>query len=208
MDSDRHRQLLGHTDDCQPRHRRRQSRHRKHLLVDLDLQQVPQANASLKPTTTPPPAPATLKLPPTIRQKTCGTPPFPGTSTVARTQPKQQAARADVAPAGSLIRRVPSCRKANLLPSVSPMAGFGADLPSACPSDTYASSAPHSRAAGVPAAVTQKPGCRYLDDGYLCYGIPPFIVHRTRIRSAQRVPAGPAAIEVRTTYTRARNAAR
>ncbi|WP_243059403.1 arylsulfatase [Nocardioides sp. SR21] len=40
----------------------------------------------------------------------------------------------------------------------------------------------------------------YLDDGYLCYEYNLFILQRTKIRSADRLPAGRTQIEVRTVY--------
>ena len=40
----------------------------------------------------------------------------------------------------------------------------------------------------------------YLDDGYLCYEYNLFIIMRTKIRSEQRLPAGPATIEISTEY--------
>ncbi len=46
----------------------------------------------------------------------------------------------------------------------------------------------------------------YLDDGYLCYEYNTFIVHRTKIRSAERLPAGRAEIVVETGYVEARPA--
>ncbi len=44
----------------------------------------------------------------------------------------------------------------------------------------------------------------YLDDGYLCYEYNLFIVMRTKIRSAQRLAAGRAKIEISTEYAEAR----
>ncbi|MDZ5662281.1 arylsulfatase [Nocardioides sp. S-58] len=44
----------------------------------------------------------------------------------------------------------------------------------------------------------------YVDDGYLCYEYNLFIVMRTKIRSAERVPAGRATIEVETAYAEPR----
>ncbi|WP_337749676.1 arylsulfatase [Microbacterium sp. B19(2022)] len=46
----------------------------------------------------------------------------------------------------------------------------------------------------------------YLDDGYLCYEYNTFIVHRTKIRSVERLPAGRAEIVVETSYLEARPA--
>jgi arylsulfatase len=40
----------------------------------------------------------------------------------------------------------------------------------------------------------------YLDDGYLCYEYNLFIIMRTKIRSQQRLPSGPAKIEISTEY--------
>lgn len=40
----------------------------------------------------------------------------------------------------------------------------------------------------------------YLDDGYLCYEYNTFIVHRAKIRSSERLPAGRAEIVVETGY--------
>jgi hypothetical protein len=40
----------------------------------------------------------------------------------------------------------------------------------------------------------------YLDDGYLCYEYNLFIIMRTKIRSEQRLPAGPANIHISTEY--------
>ena len=40
----------------------------------------------------------------------------------------------------------------------------------------------------------------YLDDGYLCYEYNLFILQRTKIRSAEPLPAGPAIIEIETAY--------
>ena len=40
----------------------------------------------------------------------------------------------------------------------------------------------------------------YLDDGYLCYEYNLFIIMRTKIRSEERLPAGPAKIEISTEY--------
>jgi arylsulfatase len=41
----------------------------------------------------------------------------------------------------------------------------------------------------------------YVDDGYLCYEYNLFIVMRTKIRSEQRLPAGPATIAIHTAFT-------
>jgi len=40
----------------------------------------------------------------------------------------------------------------------------------------------------------------YLDDGHLCYEYNLFIIQRTKLRSEQRLPAGPAKIEISTEY--------
>jgi hypothetical protein len=40
----------------------------------------------------------------------------------------------------------------------------------------------------------------YLDDGYLCYEYNLFIIMRTKIRSEQRLPSGPARVEISTEY--------
>jgi arylsulfatase len=40
----------------------------------------------------------------------------------------------------------------------------------------------------------------YLDDGYLCYEYNLFIIQRTKVRCEERLPAGPARIEVSTEY--------
>jgi hypothetical protein len=40
----------------------------------------------------------------------------------------------------------------------------------------------------------------YLDDGYFCYEYNLFIIMRTKIRSEERVPAGPANIQISTEY--------
>jgi arylsulfatase len=40
----------------------------------------------------------------------------------------------------------------------------------------------------------------YLDDGYLCYEYNLFIIMRTKLRSEERLPAGPARIEISTDY--------
>jgi arylsulfatase A-like enzyme len=40
----------------------------------------------------------------------------------------------------------------------------------------------------------------YMDDGYLCYEYNLFIIMRTKIRSQQRLPAGPATISISTEY--------
>ena len=42
----------------------------------------------------------------------------------------------------------------------------------------------------------------YLDDGYLCFEYNLFILMRTKIRSEQRLPAGPATIKVATEVPR------
>jgi arylsulfatase len=44
----------------------------------------------------------------------------------------------------------------------------------------------------------------YVDDGYLCYEYNLFIVMRTKIRSAEQIPAGPATIEIETGYAEPR----
>jgi arylsulfatase len=46
----------------------------------------------------------------------------------------------------------------------------------------------------------------YLDDGRLCYEYNTFIVMRTKIRSRDKLPAGPSTIVVETTYAEARPA--
>jgi arylsulfatase len=46
----------------------------------------------------------------------------------------------------------------------------------------------------------------YLDDGYLCYEYNLFILSRTKIRSAEALPAGPATITVATRYAEVRPA--
>jgi arylsulfatase len=46
----------------------------------------------------------------------------------------------------------------------------------------------------------------YLDDGYLCYEYNLFILSRTKIRSAEPLPAGPATITVTTRYAEVRPA--
>ena len=43
----------------------------------------------------------------------------------------------------------------------------------------------------------------YLDDGYLCYEYNLFIISRTKIRSAAKLPAGPTTIVVETSLCRA-----
>ena len=48
----------------------------------------------------------------------------------------------------------------------------------------------------------------YLDDGNLCYEYNLFIIQRTKIRSEQPLPAGPAKIEIATEYAEASPAAR
>ena len=40
----------------------------------------------------------------------------------------------------------------------------------------------------------------HLDDGHLCYEYNLFIIQRTKLRSEQRLPAGPAKIEISTEY--------
>jgi hypothetical protein len=58
------------------------------------------------------------------------------------------------------------------------------------------------RASGVLYALGSSSGgltC-YLDDGYLCYEYNLFILMRTKIRSEQRLPAGPAKIAISTEY--------
>jgi arylsulfatase A-like enzyme len=44
----------------------------------------------------------------------------------------------------------------------------------------------------------------YLDDGHLCYEYNLFIVMRTKVRSAEPLPAGPATVEISTEYVEAR----
>ena len=44
----------------------------------------------------------------------------------------------------------------------------------------------------------------YVDDGFLCFEYNLFIVMRTKIRSEQRLPAGPATIQIETVYAEAR----
>jgi len=44
----------------------------------------------------------------------------------------------------------------------------------------------------------------YLDDGHLCYEYNLFIIQRTKLRSEQRLPAGPAKIEISTEFAEVR----
>jgi len=44
----------------------------------------------------------------------------------------------------------------------------------------------------------------YIDDGFLCYEYNLFILQRTKIRSGQRLPAGPTTIQVETVYADAK----
>ncbi len=44
----------------------------------------------------------------------------------------------------------------------------------------------------------------YLDDGYLCYEYNLFIIQRTKVRSQQRLSAGPAKITISTQYVEVR----
>ena len=46
----------------------------------------------------------------------------------------------------------------------------------------------------------------YLDEGYLCYEYNLFIISRTKIRSAAKLPAGPTTIVVETSYAEQRPA--
>jgi len=62
------------------------------------------------------------------------------------------------------------------------------------------------RASGVLYALGSSSGgltC-YLDDGYLCYEYNLFIIQRTKVRSEQPLPAGPAKIEISTEYAEVR----
>jgi arylsulfatase A-like enzyme len=62
------------------------------------------------------------------------------------------------------------------------------------------------RASGVLYALGSSSGgltC-YLDDGHLCYEYNLFIIQRTKVRSEQPLPAGPAKIEISTEYAEVR----
>jgi hypothetical protein len=94
---------------------------------------------------------------------------------------------------GGLITRVPEfCAPA--LGNKNNTVTIEADLPADASGVLYA-------LGGVAGGLT----C-YLDDGFLCYEYNLFIISRTKIRSATKLPAGPASIVVDTCYAEQRPA--